>query len=183
MQTVRSFLAVAALLLLLPGAAFANVPSSSLMFSEHLGPFRAQPRVEAVDAFPVRLKLDVNLRRSLIRGAIDTGQDMIGTRYEYGADREDAVDCSALVRRMFGSVGVAVPRTTRELVTMGRAVKTADLRPGDLLFYRFGKRGLHVAVFVEGDRVLHASVSQRKVVETTLGPEWQGRRVAVRRMF
>lgn len=179
MRAVRRLLPIA--LLLFSGPVFANLAPATLALSDRLGTRAVAPRVEAAAAFPLQLQLDASLRRGLVNGALETGQAMIGTRYEFGADRDDAVDCSALVRRMFGSVGKLMPRTTRELMAAGRPVAAADLRPGDLLFYRFGKRGLHVAVLLDSDRVLHASPSRRQVVTSTLGDAWRGRRIAVRR--
>lgn len=166
----------------LSSSAHAGMPLATLALSVRLDPAAVRAASETTLAFPVHLKLEQTLEAGMIDGALEAGEAMVGTRYEFGADREDAVDCSSLVRRMFSSVGKPLPRTTRELVGVGRAVKTKDLQPGDLVFYRFGKRGLHVAVMLDDNRVLHASPSRRQVVTTLLDAAWQRKRVAVRRI-
>jgi lipoprotein Spr len=182
MKATRWLLSFAALLLTCSTSAHAGVPLATLALSVRLDPGVMRAAHETGNAFPVHLKLEQSLAEGMIDGALDAGEAMIGTRYEFGADRDDAVDCSSLVRRMFSSVGKPLPRTTRELVGLGQPVKTDDLQPGDLVFYRFGKRGLHVAVLLDDHRLLHASPSKRQVVTTSLDAGWRGMRVAVRRI-
>lgn len=134
---------------------------------------------------PATLELRVasSLRPSLIANALGRGSEMVGTRYELGADRSDAVDCSALVRRMFSQAGVALPRTARQQLAVGRPVPLAQIQPGDLLFYRFRRRGLHVAVYLANGRVLHASTRYGQVAVSALDAAWTRRFVSARRLL
>lgn len=84
---------------------------------------------------------------------------MIGVRYRYGGETpEGGLDCSGLVRHVFGQVaGVTLPRTSRELAKLGAPVKRADLRAGDLVF--FNTRGFansHVGIFLGDGRFVQA---------------------------
>src|SRR5689334_19054977 len=116
MPAVRKLLALTALLsTLVSPFAHASVPLATLALSVRLDPAALRPDAEASTAFPLQLKLDQSLSEGMIDAALETGEAMVGTPYEFGADRDDAVDCSALVRRMFVSVGKVLPRTTREL--------------------------------------------------------------------
>lgn len=161
----------------------ANVPIPRLQWSEHLASTRAVAPVQT--ARPgISLRLEEDAGDSLIRELVlAKGHELLGTDYVYGSNREDAVDCSSLVQRMFRSAGIKLPRTARELVRTGRAVAGRRFRPGDLLFYRWGRSGLHVAVYLPGDRILHASSSRREVVVSPLTSTWSRRMVTARRLI
>lgn len=161
----------------------ANVPIPRLQWSEHLAAPRAVGPVHT--ARPgITLRLEENASESVIRELVlAKGHELLGTGYVYGANRDDAVDCSSLVQRMFHSAGIKLPRTARELVRTGRAVAGRQFRPGDLLFYRWGRSGLHVAVYLPGDRILHASSSRREVVVSPLNSTWSRRMVTARRLI
>lgn len=182
--------ALCALVLLLGAGlsapAQANVAIARLQWSEHLSASapRAQPVPAARPGIALRLEHDAS--ESLIRELVlATGHELLGTDYVYGADaaHPDAVDCSSLVQRMFRSAGIEVPRTARELVRTGQAVRDRRYAPGDLLFYRWGRSGLHVAVYLPGDRILHASSSRREVVVDLLNATWARRMVTARRLI
>ena len=163
----------------------ANVPVPRLQWSEHLAAPRAVPPVQTTRP-GISLRLEEDASESLIRELVlAKGEELLGTDYVYGADAdsEDAVDCSSLVQRMFRNAGIRLPRTARELVRTGRAVRGRQFRPGDLLFYRWGRSGLHVAVYLPGDRILHASSSRREVVVSRLNATWSRRMVTARRLI
>jgi cell wall-associated NlpC family hydrolase len=108
---------------------------------------------------------------------------MLGTRYKLGSRKSSAVDCSLLVQRIYGSIGLELPRTTREQIHLGKPVQVSELRKGDLLFYRWQGRNLHVAIYMDNGYILHASPKEGKVVMTQLNPNWSRRLVAVRRLI
>lgn len=178
------------LVLLLAGSAFvppaqARLQGPDLQLSERL----ALATLRGMPILPpdlhVSLRLSENVSHSLIRDLVlARGEAMVGTTYAYGADREDAVDCSALVQRMYRSAGIEVPRTTREQLRAGSQVHAAEgLVEGDLVFYRWGRSGLHVAVYLPGNRILHASPGQGEVVVSPLNAAWKRRMVGARRMI
>jgi len=116
---------------------------------------------------------------------ISDALSMLGTGYQLGAkaDDEKKVDCSSLVQRIFRTIGVDVPRTTRQQVGYGEPVARDDLRKGDLLFYRWQRHNLHVAIYMDDGYILHASPGQGRVVVTRLTPSWERRLVAARRVI
>lgn len=174
----------------------------SLQMSEHLGVLRSTSPVSGSAAASERttsdttadagsgglpavaLELTEDASDSIVRQLVLlTGWDLLGTDYVFGGDTEAGIDCSALVRRMFRSAGIELPRTAREIADIGRPVQRDDLVAGDLLFYRWGRSGLHVAVYLPGDRILHASSGQGEVVMTALTEAWDKRLVAARRVI
>jgi cell wall-associated NlpC family hydrolase len=113
---------------------------------------------------------DAAARRGfVVRGAVD-GEDIvraarrfIGVRYRLGADSPTALDCSSFVRRVFAEYGVAMPRTAHEQAAVGDAPPPGDLRAGDLLFFYGGHGAQHIAIYVGGDTIIHASSRGRRV--------------------
>jgi len=84
---------------------------------------------------------------------------MIGVDYRYGGDTpEEGLDCSGLVRHVFQEVtGVTLPRTSKELARVGKAVQRADLKPGDLVFFNTRRFAFsHVGIYLGDDRFIHA---------------------------
>lgn len=180
--------AAAALLLIACafGPAQANLHRPTLQFSDRLAGAALHGTDASMTTAPaLRLRLSDDVGDSVIRELVlAKGKALIGTDYVYGANREDAVDCSALVQRMFRNAGIQLPRTTRELVRIGSEVKAGrNLAPGDLLFYRWGPSGLHVAVYLPGDRLLHASSRHGGVVVSRLNATWQRHLITARRVI
>jgi cell wall-associated NlpC family hydrolase len=92
---------------------------------------------------------------------------MIGVDYRFGGNTpEDGLDCSGLVRYVFQEVtGVTLPRTSKEMSRLGAPVATADLRPGDLVFFNTRRfQFSHVGIYLGDNRFIHAP-SQGSEVE------------------
>lgn len=114
---------------------------------------------------------------------VNAALGMLGTTYRFGRESFDAVDCSGLIQRIFGSAGHPLPRTAQEMLASGRAVDRDTPQKGDLLFYRWKQRQLHVAIYVDDNTIVHASPAAGRVVATPLTPDWQRHLVAVRRVL
>ncbi|HEY5933620.1 MAG TPA: NlpC/P60 family protein [Kofleriaceae bacterium] len=100
---------------------------------------------------------------------VDEGLSYLGVPYLTGGCTRVAIDCSAIIQRVFRSVlGLVVPRNTRDQMRHGRAVSLARSRPGDVVFLR-GPLGVHTGMFLRDGRVLHASYRHHKIVIDTLG--------------
>jgi cell wall-associated NlpC family hydrolase len=101
--------------------------------------------------------------------AIKYALAQLGDRYVFGAAGLVNWDCSGLTMRAFQSAGVSLPHSSRAQYGYGKAIARKDLQPGDLVF--FGKPISHVAIYVGGDRMLHAprSGSRVKIATFDLG--------------
>ena len=120
-----------------------------------------------------------------------TAERYLGTRYRYGGETPSAgFDCSGFVQYVFGRHGVALPRTSRQQASAGRALPDdrASLQPGDLmLFSSRGVRVDHVAIYVGNNRILHSSAGAGGVVYDDLssprGKWYVARHVESRRVL
>lgn len=85
----------------------------------------------------------------------DYAVQFVGNPYVYGGTSlTNGADCSGFVQSVYKHFGYSLPRVASDQAGAGRAVKTSNLQPGDLLFYHgFG----HVAIYIGGGQVVHAS--------------------------
>lgn len=97
-----------------------------------------------------------------------------GTRYLYGGTTHRGIDCSALMQHVFRtSFDYELPRTTLGQVIQGARVPKADLRPGDLVFFRPHRGDRHVGVYVGNGYFMHASTSQGVKLSRLSNPYWE----------
>lgn len=97
-----------------------------------------------------------------------------GTRYRFGGTTHRGIDCSALMQHVFRtSFDYDLPRTTLGQVIQGSRVPKADLRPGDLVFFRPHRGDRHVGVYVGNGYFMHASTSQGVKLSRLSNPYWE----------
>jgi len=101
--------------------------------------------------------------------AIKYALAQIGDRYVFGAAGLINWDCSGLTMRAFQAAGVSLPHSSRAQYNYGKSIARKDLLPGDSVF--FGKPISHVAIYVGGNRMLHAprTGARVKIAEFSLG--------------
>ncbi|MGW0731049.1 NlpC/P60 family protein [Streptomyces sp. NPDC002851] len=85
---------------------------------------------------------------------INFAEGQIGKPYVWGATGPDSYDCSGLTQDAWASAGISLPRTTWDQVEVGTKVKTADAKPGDLVF--FYDDISHVGIYIGGGKMIHA---------------------------
>ena len=76
-----------------------------------------------------------------------------------GTTPENGFDCSGFVRYVFDQVqGVTLPHSAQALSKIGDRIKTTDLLPGDLVFFRFMRSTIsHVGIYLGNNEFIHAS--------------------------
>jgi len=92
----------------------------------------------------------------------------VGVPYRYGGNGRDGFDCSGLVHFAYREAGMAVPRTTATLWRSLSPVGRADLRVGDVLFFRIAGKMSHVGLYLGDGRFVHAPSSGREVTVAAL---------------
>ena len=132
---------------------------------------QAQGKPEPIDAakpFAAWSASVHSVRDSLVAVA----RAQIGTKYVRGGQSpEGGFDCSGLVRYVMAAMKVRLPRTARQQATSGLAVvrDTTRLRPGDLLTFGKGRRGVsHIGIYIGGGKYVHASSVAGRVIESDI---------------
>jgi probable lipoprotein NlpC len=125
-------------------------------------------------------------------GAVDAGglkkilNSWLGTPYRWGGMTRAGVDCSGLVSLVFRELkDIALPRMAADMIDLGQSVEADDLRPGDLVFFRWGFFGRvdHVGIYTGGGRFVHAS-SRLGVIESGLNDAYYNAHfIAGRRLY
>jgi cell wall-associated NlpC family hydrolase len=113
-----------------------------------------------------------------------TALTLRGAPYRDGGADPNGFDCSGFVWYVFGTHGVALPRTVSDQARWGEKVDGSDLRPGDLVFFSTTAPGpSHVGIVIGGDSFVHAPSSSGVVrVERLSASYWSSRFVGARRV-
>lgn len=107
-----------------------------------------------------------------------------GTPYRIGGMTQSGVDCSAFVLIvMRDQYGIRLPRNTEEQLRVGRRVRANQMRTGDLVFFRTGRKTLHVGIMINRTEFMHASTSQGVMISSMRETYWRQRYLRTRRVI
>jgi gamma-D-glutamyl-L-lysine dipeptidyl-peptidase len=81
----------------------------------------------------------------------------LGAPYEWGGLTERGMDCSGLVHIAYRRLGRLVPRDAHQQEAAAEPIAEPDAKPGDLVFLGPPGRAHHVAFWLGGGRILHAT--------------------------
>ncbi len=85
-------------------------------------------------------------------------KQFIGNPYVWGGTSlTNGADCSGFVQSIYKKYGVSIPRTSRTQANAGTQISYSEIQPGDLIFYAKGGTINHVAMYIGGGQVIHAS--------------------------
>lgn len=122
---------------------------------------------------------------------IATGKKYLGTPYKFGASKNTTAvfDCSSFTQRVFRvAVGKNLPRTSRDQAKKGTVVSKANLKKGDLVFFKASttttsKRITHVAIYAGNNKLLHTYGKPGVTFTGFKGTSWEKRFVSARRVL
>ena len=118
--------------------------------------------------------------------AIDQAMDLLGIRYRRGGNSPEAgFDCSGFVSHVFReSLGLILPRSSKEMSRSGQEIGRGELRPGDLVFFNTMRNAFsHVGIYLGDNQFVHAPRSGGRVrVEDLRERYWTKRFNGARRI-
>ncbi len=117
---------------------------------------------------------------------IDRAVELIGVRYRRSGDRpQTGFDCSGFVGYVFReSLGLILPRVSREISKTGAPVSKEDLEPGDLVFFNTMRHTFsHVGIYLGDHLFVHAPRTGQTVrIDDLQERYWAGRYNGARRV-
>ena len=95
-----------------------------------------------------------NVRVDLVQYALQ----FVGNPYVWGGTSlTHGVDCSGFTMQVYAKYGIYLPHSSRAQPNCGRRISASEAQPGDLFFYGSGGSINHVAIYIGGGQVVHAS--------------------------
>lgn len=127
----------------------------------------------------VAYRLDTAMTMTEVRygkGVTDAGIDLanraiqyVGCPYVYGGNSlSNGTDCSGFTMLLYAKYGISLAHSARAQARCGSEVSISDLRPGDLVFYSRGGGIDHVAIYIGGGQVCHASNPTNGIIITSV---------------
>lgn len=96
-------------------------------------------------------------------------KQFLGNRYVFGGTSlSRGIDCSAFTMKIYQRFGYNISRTSRTQAAKGRKISVYDLKPGDLVFYANNGYIFHVAMYIGGGQVIHASSPSTGIIISNL---------------
>lgn len=121
---------------------------------------------------------------------IDHALQFLGTKYKYGGTTPEGMDCSGLVYTSFLNHDISLPRSSRDMAQMGEQLDLAQVRLGDLLFFKTDRRKKainHVGLVIDLDEdqifFIHSSSSRGVIISTLDENYWRQNFVMARRIL
>ena len=96
---------------------------------------------------------------------------LLGKKYVWGATGPKYYDCSGFTQKVYRVIaGIRLPRVSRNQAKVGKFIKYANLKQGDMVFFdtekkRTGKVN-HVGIYLKHGNFIHASSGGKKVMIT-----------------
>ncbi len=110
---------------------------------------------------------------------------LINIPYKFGGTSILGIDCSAYVKKVYGLLGMDLPRTAREQFNEGETVEKEELSIGDLVFFRtYASFPSHVGIYLGNNLFIHASSKGKKVKVSNLeAPYFMKRFIGAKRLI
>ncbi|MDX1642328.1 MAG: NlpC/P60 family protein [Balneolaceae bacterium] len=135
-------------------------------------------------AMDVSGKSSVEDVTSVRRQLQNAHQQWEGTPYRYGGNSANGIDCSAFTQIVFRDFfNTDLPRNTRSQLQEGSGVRRRSIQTGDLIFFKTGRKSLHVGISMGNGDFLHASVSSGVMISNIGEQYWALRYLGARRVL
>lgn len=105
--------------------------------------------------------------------------------YKFGGNSILGIDCSGYVKKVYGLLGMDLPRTAREQFNEGQSIDKEELSIGDLVFFRtYAAFPSHVGIYLGNNLFIHASPKGKKVkVDNLDAPYFVKRFIGAKRLL
>ncbi|HEX7815734.1 C40 family peptidase [Dyella sp.] len=168
-----------------PGLAQSVVPSADALVATQADKSATSSAADNVADADDEGNLDSANGLDLRNALIGLAMKLRDIRYTRGGhDPSTGFDCSGFVRYVFAhAVGLELPTNSASQFVAGLAVKRADMRPGDLVFFRTAGRGgrgriSHVGIYIDNGQFIHSPSRGKTVRVDNLSEAYWAKRFA-----
>ena len=119
---------------------------------------------------------------------IEFAKTLLGKPYVWGAEGPSSFDCSGYTQYVFKkSVGISLPRVSREQAKFGKYVSRNNLQKGDLIALDMegANNGQvnHIGIYMGDGKIIHASATKKKVLISNMTDYYYKSIVSIRRVL
>lgn len=121
---------------------------------------------------------------------VKLSKQLLGTAYRLGGYGQEGIDCSGFMKKVYQSLTLNLPHSSREQAKMGALVTTdwdlSRLRIGDLLFFKRnrGQQIGHTGMYIGEGRMIHSSSRKGVIITNLIDSQYYNRNfVVARRLF
>jgi len=107
---------------------------------------------------------------------VKAAMGFLGAPYRLGGFSMKGLDCSGLVKRIYQTFDIDLPRTAFEQSHVGLRVARSKLIEGDLLFFNTRRTLGHVGIYIGNNQFVHASSRKRGVRIDNLNTPYYNKR-------
>lgn len=99
----------------------------------------------------------------------------IGTKYKLSGKDEDGIDCSRFAMMVYNYVfAKPINGNANDMYNQTQHEKKAELKQGDLVFFRVGRKRIsHVGVYMGDNKFAHSSSSHGITISDLDDPYWK----------
>ena len=119
---------------------------------------------------------------------IEFAKTLLGKPYVWGSEGPSSFDCSGYTQYVFKkSVGINLPRVSKDQAKFGKSVSKNDLQKGDLI--AFDMEGAnngqvnHIGIYMGDKKIIHASSTKKKVLISDMTDYYYKSIVSIRRVL
>ena len=106
------------------------------------------------------------------------------TPYRYGSTGMGGTDCSGFVQAIYkDAFNMQIPRDSSNQVLQGSEVKSSELKPGDLVFFRINAHLRHVGIYIGRNTFMHSATKGGVRLSNLNEAYWKQRYWTSRRML
>ena len=129
----------------------AENPTDAFTYAESKEEEEARLAREAEEA-ALRAQEEAAAKGGTGQAIVDFACQFIGNPYVWGGTSlTNGADCSGFVQSVFAHFGISLPRTTRDLVSVGTPVRYEEAIPGDIILYSG-----HVGIYMGNGQIVNA---------------------------
>lgn len=101
---------------------------------------------------PVTLPSDISDKARIL---IEEAEKYLKVPYLWGGESPEGFDCSGLMKYVFKSQGIDIPRISEDQQSFATPISMAEIKPGDLVFNK-ASNSTHVGMYIGYDMYIQA---------------------------